>query len=164
MASSATCRSLDGFGLERSPRCFGAAGPPRLSLASSGVIQRRVTVDAREGASQRGLALEATCLDEVDFGVSQTNGAHLGGFAAKMLLQRNELKDQRKRWGESKLIGEREAATAKASSALAAKLSSRQPSMARIVLRAQYVKETVVYQGRGRDEPGSKRVRSRGQR
>ena len=87
----------------------------------------------------------------------------LGRNAAVLMLRRNEMKDQRKRWGIGKLQGELSADSAKASSALAAKLAERQPSMARIVQRAQHVKETTEYQGTDKaDAPSSKRVRSRG--
>jgi len=118
-------------------------------------------VNARAGVAQRGRALEAACLDQVDFGASQTSGgANLGRNAAKLLLRRNEVKDQRKRWSSSKIMGELAADTAKASSALAAKLADKQPSMARIITRAHQATERL---DAGKDDtPSSKRVRSRG--
>ena len=65
-------------------------------------------MNAREGVAQRGRVLEAACLDQVDFGASQiTGGASLGRNAAKLLLRRNEVKDQRKRWSSSKIMGEK---------------------------------------------------------
>ena len=100
------------------------------------------------GVSRRGLALQATCFDQVDFGVSQTIGATLGGNAAKLLLRRNDFKDQRKRWSSSKIFGDQDAASAaRASTVLASKLVERQPTIARIVLRAQQVKDSNAYQG-----------------
>jgi len=98
----------------------------------------------------------------VDFGVSQTTGANLlGGNAAKLLLRRNEVKDQRKRWSSSKITGDPDAASAQASSALAAKLADRQPTLSRIVLRAQQAKDLTAYHTQGLDAVASKRIRSR---
>ncbi len=160
--ATALCSRTPTCGPTRAPRCASIACPPHFLEGSSRVGQRCGASSAREGVSQRGRALEAACLDQVDFGGAHTT-ALLGRNAAVLMLRRNEVKDQRKRWGIGMLQGELSADSAKASSALAAKLAERQPSMARIVQRAQHVKETTEYQGTGKaDAPSSKRVRSRG--
>merc|ERR1712216_501878 len=102
-----------------------------------------------------------------DCGVSQRQmGAISGGDAAKLMLRRNEVKEQRKRWSSSKIHGDQVVAESKASSSLAIKLADRQPTLARIVLRAQLAKETAAYQAScAGDVPTttSKRIRSRRQ-
>ena len=110
------------------------------------------------------LALASTCLDQVDFGVPQTSSASLGGNAAKYLMRRNELKDGKKRFNSNKIHGEEAADAARASLALAAKLADRQPTLARIVTRAQHIRNEAMYQRvESRDVPTSKRIRSRGE-
>lgn len=159
MATALRARASTDYGLSPTPRCASIACP--LQSFRSG---RHISTGATRSVSRRGLALQATCLDQVDFGVSQTTGANLlGGNAAKLLLRRNEVKDQRKRWSSSKITGDPDAASAQASSALAAKLADRQPTLARIVLRAQQVKDLTAYhtQGPGMDAVASKRIRSR---
>ena len=88
-----------------------------------------------------------------------------GGNAAKLMLCRNEVKEQRKRWSSSKIHGDQVAAESKASSSLAVKLADRQPTLSRIVLRAQLAKETAAYQAScvGDVPTTSKRIRSRRQ-
>lgn len=158
--ATAFCSRTPACGLTRAPRCV--ACPPHFHEGSSRVGQRCGALSAREGLSQRGRALEAACLDQVDFGGAHTT-ALLGRNTAVLMLRRNEVKDQRKRWGVGKFQGELSAASAKASSALAAKLSESQPSMARIVERAQNVRDASEYKGTGKaDIPSSKRIRSRG--
>jgi hypothetical protein len=106
----------------------------------------------------RRRSLQSTCLDEVDFGVTEVT---MGGTVASLLLRLSEAKEERKRWSSSKISGDLEASREKASSALAAKFADRQPTMSRIVLRAQYVKSEAAYRG-ARDVPVSKRIRQRG--
>lgn len=136
---------------------------PLQSSRASGAVCHYSAVTTRSGVSRRGLALQATCLDQVDFGVSQTIGATLGGNAAKLLLRRNDFKDQRKRWSSSKISGDQDAASAaRASTVLASKLVERQPTIARIVLRAQQVKDLNAYQGpRAQESDDGRRIRSR---
>lgn len=163
MAALPARASLD-CSLPRKQRCEIAASTAKSPRAGSSC--QHSTVNTKQGAARRGLALEATCLDQVDFGVSQRGAAAIpGSNAAKLMLRRNEVKDQRKRWSISKVDGDQLAAESKASSSLAAKLGDRQPTLARIVLRAQHAKETAAYQASGvRDVSNkSKRIRSRGQ-
>lgn len=94
--------------------------------------------------------------------MSQTTGEALGGNAAKLLLRRSELKDHKKRWSGLKTSGDASAEMATASRELAAKLADHQPTMSRIVQRAQHVKDVAEYQRAGVGAGStSKRIRSR---
>lgn len=157
MATAASARLSADCGHLRTQRC---ASQPQFSSRVSGGV-RHSAVNSHE--SRRSLALEATCLDQVDFGV-QATGVALGGNFARLLLRRNEVKDLRKRWSSSKILGDHEATSAMASSALAAKLADRQPAMSRIVLRSQHVRtEAEQQRSVASDLPSSKRIRQRDQ-
>ena len=149
-------------GLTRKLRSEDAASLPLIPRGlGGGACQQAGAV--RKGVA-RGLALASTCLDQVDFGVPQTSSASLGGNAAKYLMRRNELKDGKKRFNSNKIHGEEAADAARASLALAAKLADRQPTLARIVTRAQHIRNEAMYQRvESRDVPTSKRIRSRGE-
>lgn len=162
MATTLRSRALDTDGvLSRRPRCVGIANQPRSSQRQAISCQG---AEACRRDTRRGLALEATCLDQVDFGASQTTGEALSGNAAKLLLRRSELKDHKKRWSDLKTAGNEAAEIATASRTLAAKLADRQPTISRIVQRAQFVKNAVEYQCSelgDRASKSSKRIRSR---
>jgi len=166
MATASPVRASVDCSLQRQLRC-GSVASSAQSPRGAGRACQHSSVYTRSSVARGGLALEATCLDQVDFGVSQLEvGASLGGCAAKLVLRRNEVKDQRKRWSSRKIHGDQHAAESKkASSSLAAKLADRQPTLAHIVLRAQHAKEAAAYQASGvcDDRAESKRIRSRGQ-